>query len=126
MSVDSIGRATASEFIKRIDAAMKSLADAGEALRPILSKDQFRIFADAFGSAIGQLDLGVLEIIYRCHPDLRLRDMPRAPTFKEIDEGTCSVGRSAHPKNRSSQPGSESMQLSVRPKTRKRLRATKS
>ena len=74
---DSIGRDTAIEFVKRIDNAMKSLGDAGEALRPSLAKDHFRIFAEAFGAAVSELDLGVLEIIYRCHPDLRPSDMPR-------------------------------------------------
>jgi hypothetical protein len=87
-NADSIGRDVAIEFIKRIEAAMKSLADVGEGLRPLLTKDQYRIFVDGFGAAIGELDLGVLEIIYRCHPDLRPRDMPKAPTLREVEEGS--------------------------------------
>ena len=88
---DSIGRDTAIEFIKRIDNAMKSLSDAGEALRPSLAKDHFRIFAEAFGTAVSELDLGVLEIIYRRHPDLRPNDMPRGRTLREIENEECRI-----------------------------------
>ena len=90
-AADSIGRDTAIEFIKRIDNAMKSLGDAGEALWPLLAKDHFRIFAEAFGAAVSELDLGVLEIVYRCHPDLRPDDMPRGPTLREIEDGECRI-----------------------------------
>jgi hypothetical protein len=86
---DRIGRDTAIEFIKRIDNAMKLLGQAGETLQPLLAEDHYRIFLDAFGLAIGELDLGVLEIIYRCHPDLRPNDMPRGPTLREIENGEC-------------------------------------
>ena len=86
---DSIGRETAIEFIKRIENAMKSIGDAGEALRPALAKDHFRTFAEAFGKAVSELDLGVLEVIYRCHPDLRPNDMRRGPTLREIENGEC-------------------------------------
>lgn len=88
---DSIGRDTAIEFIKRIEHAMKTLGDAGEALRPSLAKDQFRIFAAAFGAAVSELDLGVLEIIYRCHTDLRPKDMPPGRTLREIENGECRI-----------------------------------
>ena len=88
---DSIERDTAIEFIKRINNAMKGLGEAGDALRPSLAKDQFRIFAAAFGAAVSELDLGVLEIIYRCHPDLRPEGMPRGPTLRELENGECRI-----------------------------------
>jgi hypothetical protein len=84
-NIDSIGRDTALEFIKRIERAMRSLGEAGEALSAILAKDDFRVFAEALGAVVGELDLGVLEIIYRCHPDLRPSDMPKTPTLRQIE-----------------------------------------
>jgi hypothetical protein len=95
-NIDSIGRDTALEFIKRIERAMGTLGEAGEALRAVLAKDDFRIFADAVGAIVGELDLGVLEIIYRCHPDLRPSDQPKAPTLRQIEEcgsGSCRIDR---------------------------------
>jgi hypothetical protein len=86
--MDSIGRDTAIEFIKRIELTMNGLGEAGEALRPVLTKEQFRIFATAFADAIGELDLGVLEIIYRCHPDLRPEGMTKVMTLRQIEQGS--------------------------------------
>lgn len=98
--MDSIGRDTAIEFIKRIELAMNGLNKAGEALRPVLTKGQFRIFVEAFGAAIGELDLGVLEIIYRCHPDLRPAGMTKVSTLRQIEQcsgGSCHLDKLADP-----------------------------
>jgi hypothetical protein len=98
--MDSIGRDTATEFIKRIELAMNGLNKAGEALRPVLTEKHFRIFIDAFGAAIGELDLGVLEIIYRCHPDLRPAGMTKVSTLHQIEQcsdGSCHVDKLKDP-----------------------------
>jgi hypothetical protein len=98
--VDDISRETAIEIIKRIEAAFSRLSEAGKALHPILENDQYRIFARAFGAAIVELDLGVLEIVYRCYPDLRPTNMPRAPTLRQIEEcsqGSCRIDQSKEP-----------------------------
>jgi hypothetical protein len=98
--MDDIGRDTAIEVIKRIEAAFSRLGEAGKALHPILENDQYRIFAEAFGAAIVELDLGVLEIVYRCHPDLRPTNMRRAPTLRQIEEcsqGSCRIDHLKEP-----------------------------
>jgi len=69
--MDGIENGTAVEFIKRIERAMNVMFMAIDSLRPYLNKDQDRALTNALGEAISELDIGVLEIIYRCHPDLR-------------------------------------------------------
>ena len=68
-------RETAHEFQKRIELAFAEMGKLEVFLRPRLSKDDFRVFLDSFGEVICQLDLGILEVLYRAHPDLRPEGM---------------------------------------------------
>jgi hypothetical protein len=91
LMTDAISREIAVEFLKRIDLATKGLFDAGEALRGNLSQEHFRILAEALANALIELDLGIAEIIYRCHPDLRPEDCVAVATLREIERGVCKI-----------------------------------
>ena len=62
---------TAVEFEKRIGLVFQQMDKASEFLRSRLDRSDFRTFADAWGEIVCELDLGILEVIYRAHPDLR-------------------------------------------------------
>jgi hypothetical protein len=64
-------RETAIEFVKRIELAFAHMGEAGELVKSHVSEDALRKFSDMWGRAIIEIDLGVLEVIYRAHPDLR-------------------------------------------------------
>ena len=90
--MDSIGRETAIEFAKRVELAMSIFFSSTDALRPFMSKEQFRTCSQALGEAIAELDFGVLEIIYRCHPDLRPDGMKKVFTLRQIEDGKKEEG----------------------------------
>jgi hypothetical protein len=64
-------RETAIDLEATITRVLSRLFDAAEALRPRLSKDEFRVLAEALTDATAELDLRILETIYRAYPDLR-------------------------------------------------------
>jgi hypothetical protein len=68
-------RETAIEFQKRIELVFKDMGPINEFLRPRLNADDFRTFAETWGNIICELDLGILEVIYRAYPDLRPNGM---------------------------------------------------
>jgi hypothetical protein len=72
-------RETAVEFVKRIELAFAHLGESAQLLRTRLDEDEFGAFADLYGRIISELDLGVLEVIYRAHPDLRPEGMTPVP-----------------------------------------------
>jgi hypothetical protein len=73
-------RETAIEFVKRIELAFAHLDESLKFLRPRLDDDDMQAFGDLWGQIVSELDLGVLEVIYLAHPDLRPEDMaPVAP-----------------------------------------------
>ncbi len=68
-------RETAIEFTKRIEAAFALMGGVSGFLQPLLDQADFRSVMDTWGQIIMELDLGVLEVIYRAHPDLRPEGM---------------------------------------------------
>jgi hypothetical protein len=64
-------RETAIEFEKRIESAFRQMAEVIEFLRPRLGDGDYRTFGELWGSIICELDLGVLEVVYRAYPELR-------------------------------------------------------
>jgi hypothetical protein len=68
-------RETAAEFVKRIELAFAHLDESLEFLRPRLDDADLRAFGGLWGQIVSELDLGVLEVIYRAHPDLRPEGM---------------------------------------------------
>ena len=80
-------RQTAVEFVTRIEAVFEQLGWVIPFLRDRLEEEDMQVLSDAWGKIIGELDLGVLEVIYRAHPDLRPEGMePVAP----LGEGGAS------------------------------------
>jgi hypothetical protein len=79
-------RETAVEFANRIERAFAHLDQSLQFLRTRLDEDDLLAFADLWRPVVSELDLGVLEVIYRAHPDLRPQDMPPVPPLAE-DEG---------------------------------------
>ena len=82
-------RALAEEFTKRIELAFAHMEQAAQLLRDRLDEDDLRAFAERWSQAIGELDLGVLELIYRAHPDLRPEGMTPTPPLSVI-EASCA------------------------------------
>jgi hypothetical protein len=90
-------REAASEFSRRIELVFTQIGVANELLRDRLTAGDFRQLADIWGRIIHELDFGILEVIYRAHPDLRPEGMvpvtplgdgcrlPKAP-LKSADE----------------------------------------
>jgi len=79
-----VDRDTAIEFTKRIEAVFVLMGGLGDFLKPRLDHDDFRHVMDKWGRIVMELDLGVLEVIYRAHPDLRPDGMtPVAPLGAE-------------------------------------------
>jgi len=75
-------RETAIEFTRRIESAFKHMGTAIEFVKPHLDDSDLREFGDVWGSIVCELDLGVLEVIYRAYPDLRpRRDDAGNPTW---------------------------------------------
>lgn len=73
-------RETAIEFVKRIDLVFAEMSNAMRLVQTRLHEDDAQAFAASWSRIIGELDLGVLEVIYRAHPDLRPEGMaPVAP-----------------------------------------------
>jgi len=68
-------RDTAIEFEKRIELAFKQMEEISAFLRSRLDASDFRTFADLWGGVICDLDLGILEVVYRAYPDLRPNGM---------------------------------------------------
>lgn len=71
-----MNREMAIEFTRRIEAAFALMGDVSGFIRPRLDQADFSKVMDAWGQIIMELDLGVLEVIYRAHPDLRPEGMP--------------------------------------------------
>ncbi|RDJ21602.1 hypothetical protein DWF00_24890 [Bosea caraganae] len=70
-SLSAIDRETAVEFDKRINLALRYLFLAGNEVRGHIEREQSKALDRALGRACAELDSGVLELIYRAHPDLR-------------------------------------------------------
>jgi hypothetical protein len=87
MVMPTIDRDTAVEFVKRINAATDYLMKTMDALKATISESDHRTVVAAILRADSDLDLGVLEIIYRCHPDLRPEGHTRVVTLREMDNG---------------------------------------
>ncbi len=68
-------RETAVEFVKRIERAFACLDESLEFLRPRLDEEDLHAFGGLWRQIVSELDLGVLEVIYRAHPDLRPEGM---------------------------------------------------
>jgi len=68
-------RETAIEFVKRIELAFARLDESLEFLRPRLDESDLHAFGGLWRQIVSELDLGVLEVIYRAHPDLRPEGM---------------------------------------------------
>ena len=76
----SVDRETAVEFVTRIESVFEQLGWVIPFLKDRLEDEDVAVVAEAWGKIIGDLDLGVLEVIYRAHPDLRPEGMvPVAP-----------------------------------------------
>ena len=73
-----IDRATAEEFVSRIEQVFAHMGALGRLARERLPQDELTAFADLWREIIRELDLGVLEVIYRAHPNLRPEDMAPA------------------------------------------------
>ena len=68
-------RETAIEFTERIEAAFVLMGGVSGFLKTRLDQADFNEVMDKWGEIILELDLGVLEVIYRAHPDLRPEGM---------------------------------------------------
>jgi hypothetical protein len=74
------------EVRKWILTALDIVFSASEKLRPHLSEDQFLVVAVVLAEAATELDMGVLDAIYREYPDLRPANMRLTFTLSEMDE----------------------------------------
>jgi hypothetical protein len=81
-----IERATAVEFDERVNLALKHLFAAATELKGSIDPEHFQTFARALAHACRELDMGVLEPIYRVHPDLRPAHLPRTFTMQEFEK----------------------------------------
>jgi hypothetical protein len=72
-------RDTAVEFAKRIELAFSHLDESLQFLRTRLDGEDLQAFAELWRQVVSELDLGVLEVIYRAHPDLRPEGMTPVP-----------------------------------------------
>jgi hypothetical protein len=61
--------------VKRIELAFAGLDESLEFLRPRLDEADLQAFGGLWRQIVSELDLGVLEVIYRAHPDLRPEGM---------------------------------------------------
>lgn len=80
-----MNRETAIEFVKRIETAFTYLDESLQFLRTRLDDDDLSQIGELWREVVSELDLGVLEVIYRAHPDLRPPDMPPAPPLSAED-----------------------------------------
>jgi hypothetical protein len=80
-------RGTAVEFAKRIELAFAHLDEGLRFLRPRLDDDDMQAFAELWRQVVSELDLGVLEVIYQAHPDLRPEGMTPVPPLAEGEGG---------------------------------------
>jgi len=88
-------RETAVEFAKRIEKVFAQLGWVIPFLRDRLEDEDLRVVAHAWGQIIAELDLGVLEVIYRAHPDLRPEGMvPVTPLGAATRPAQSSMSRS--------------------------------
>ena len=76
-------RETAEDFVRRIENVFEQLGWVIPFLRDRLEDEDLATLSDAWAKIIGELDLGVLEVIYRAHPDLRPEGMPEAEPLGE-------------------------------------------
>lgn len=89
-----IEREAAVEFDKRVNLALKYLFAAATELKNRIDPEHFQVYARALGHASRELDLGVLEPIYRAHPDLRpdfLGGTRSTLEFEQYDPASCPV-----------------------------------
>ena len=68
-------RRTAEEIAGRIENVFAAMDPLVSFLRERLEPDDLDAVREAFSRIIAELDLGVLEVIYRAHPDLRPEGM---------------------------------------------------
>jgi hypothetical protein len=80
-----IERDAAVEFDERVNLALRYLFAAATELKERIDPEHFQVYARALAHATRQLDMGVLEPIYRAHPDLRPDHLPRTLTIQEFD-----------------------------------------
>jgi hypothetical protein len=71
-----MNRGMAIQFQSCILAAFEKLFEGMEEIRPHVPKEVFHAFATKTVEATTDLDLNILEVIYRAHPDLRGDDPP--------------------------------------------------
>lgn len=81
-----IDKDVAIEFDKRVNLALRYLFTAATELKDRIDPEHFRVYAKALGHASRELDLGVLEPIYRNHPDLRPDHLPKTFTMREFEQ----------------------------------------
>jgi len=68
-------RRTAEEIAGRIENVFAAMDPLVPFLRERLEPDDLDAVREAFSRIVAELDLGVLEVIYRAHPDLRPEGM---------------------------------------------------
>lgn len=82
-----IDRDAAIEFDKRVNLALRHLFAAATELKACIDPEHFQVYAKALGHASRELDMGVLEPIYRAHPGLRPDHLPQTLTMREFEQG---------------------------------------